>query len=92
MALSDEQKTARKFGREVSNFNFNAGLFAMSVGELHRTEQQRVMEAILFTINKFAIDYETGNWDARNEETVLTAKRIKDALEPFGVPKLLPFI
>lgn len=92
MAVINEKKAAERFAKDVSDFNFNAGLFAMCVGDLHRTSQQRVMEAFLFTINKWAGDYENGLFDARNEETVLTAKRIKDALEPFGFPELLPFI
>jgi hypothetical protein len=66
--------------RAMATMGFDTKAFAEAITHEHRTIQQSTFRAMLACIERWAADAENGNYDARNEGTVMACKAIKDAL------------
>jgi hypothetical protein len=71
--MTDKQdraiKTARDFSRAVSEMSFDADAFADEIRRDHRTIQQSSARVIFTLIEKWGADFDSGNYDLRNEDT-----------------------
>ena len=70
------EKAAVEFIRAVNEINFDAESFAGEVRREHRTIQQNTALVLFNLIQRWAGDYESGNFDLRNEDTVRACKDI----------------
>ena len=73
----DAQALAEQFTKTVNNMNFDQKAFVETIMREHRTLQQNVFEAFLHLCGAWA-KLDENQYDARNEYTVLTAKKIME--------------
>lgn len=85
-----ERKAADNLLAAVSKPNFSLVLFADVIKNEHPTHQQSIMRALMAVVDALYTDYELGFYDARNEGTMFTAARIREALDQSPIP--LPYI
>jgi len=70
---------ATELGNALNDTNFDCESFATHITRCeHRTIQQLIFKALLELLSQWAADAESGNFDARNEFTVQTAKKFLD--------------
>ena len=70
---------ATELGNALNDTNFDCESFATHITRCeHRTIQQLIFRALLELLGQWAADAESGNFDARNEFTVQTAKKLLD--------------
>ena len=69
---------AREFSRAVNELSFDSDAFAKELRSDHRSIQQNVGRVVFELLSQWAQDYETGNYDLRNEDTVRAAYEIFD--------------
>jgi hypothetical protein len=73
---------AKELGNALNDTSFDCESFAIHVTRCeHRTIQQLIFKAVLELLAQWAADAESGNFDARNEFTVQTAKVIMAAFD-----------
>jgi hypothetical protein len=78
------QKIARDLVNAVNEMNFDKETFAQEIRRGHRTTQQSVMSAFITLVEQWGDDFETGNFDLRNEDTVKIADDILQKVEYFS--------
>jgi hypothetical protein len=67
---------AADLNRACNVMNFDYETFANEVRREHRTIQQNTARVLFALIERWAGDYESGNFDLRNEDTVRACKDI----------------
>ena len=67
---------AADLNRACNVMNFDYETFANEVRREHRTIQQNTARVLFKLIQRWAGDYESGNFDLRNEDTVRACKDI----------------
>jgi len=73
---------AKELGNALNDTNFDCESFATHITRCeHRTIQQLIFKAFLELLGQWAEDADSGNFDARNEFTVQTAKQFLDVLD-----------
>ena len=73
---------AKELGNALNDSSFDCESFATHITRCeHRTIQQLIFKALLELLGQWAADADSGNFDARNEFTVQTSKKILDAFE-----------
>jgi len=89
MNMSPSEKAASDLMQAVNRLDFNPKEFAGIVCSEHRTLQQGAMRAFVECVLRWAEDASTGQYDLRNQSSVLFARKIVEdnpTLDPGGFP------
>lgn len=86
--MKEAEKVHDTFSRYV-NGQANPAMFAECVMRDHRTLQQNMSRVIFACVTRWAMEYDKGYYDARNEDTVTLCH---DIVEKFGDRMFFPFI
>ena len=78
--------------QELNSMAWDPQALADEITNEHRTLQQSAGSGILKTIQTWAEDYETGNYDLRNEDICRKSAIMVKALEDAGEPLSCRFI
>ena len=81
--LTEEERATqlvRDFSKYVNNMCCDTKLFARLVTNEHRTLQQTMFQAMLECMKMWSDAKANGRYDARNEYTVDTSRKIMDML------------
>lgn len=87
---SVERKAAEYLIAAVSKPGFSLAVFADSIKNMHPTHQQSLMRAFMSVIDAWYSEYQLGYYDLRNQGTMFTAARIREALDQSPIE--LPYI
>ena len=73
-------EAARDLSAAVNDLHFNAAAFEQEIRRGHRTIQQNTARVIFALIEGWAGDFDKGNYDMRNENTVRACRAIMDEI------------
>jgi hypothetical protein len=85
-----ERKAADKLVEAVSKPGFSLAVFGDAIKNMHPTHQQSIMRAFMAMVDALYSDYTLGYYDQRNQGTMFTAARIREALDQSPID--LPYI
>lgn len=77
------EQAARELVNAANVMDFDAKIFAETIRRDHRTIQQTVGRVVFELINQWADDYESENYDLRNEDIVKAAHAVRGQV---GIP------
>ena len=73
-------EAARDLSAAVNDLHFNAAAFSQEIRRGHRTIQQNTARVIFALIEGWANDFDKGNYDLRNKNTVQACRAMLDGI------------
>ena len=74
---------AIEFSNAVNEMSFDAEAFAKTIRRDHRTSQENTGRVIIELLSQWSKDFETGNFDLRNQDIVEFANKAVGEEKPF---------